>query len=150
MGGPTWFIRTHNAAVVAAPPPAGWEDNRTSSTGEVTFATGVDYPGFIIDDPVPDWTGRAALRFAVYSAEDTSVTLHMTVEDHLHNREYTDRFNRSFTILPGANRVSIPLEAVESGPTGRPMDMRSIANINVFVYRPARPVTLYFDDFRLE
>jgi hypothetical protein len=144
------FIRTHNAEVRRIPAPDEWVAANSGGVGEVTFKPPVEYPGFIIDDPVEDWSTYATLTFDVYSELDTVITLHMTIQDNAHNQMYSDRFNHSFKVGPGSNRISVPLDKVREAPAERSMDMSRIANINIFAYRPPVPLVVYFDRFVLE
>ena len=144
------FIRAHNAEVRRIPAPAGWVSADSGGVGEVTFRPPVEYPGFIIDDPVENWSGYSALTFDAYSEQDTVITLHMTIQDNAHNQMYSDRFNHSFKVAPGPNRIAIPLDIVRKAPAERSMDMSRIANINIFAYRPTGPFVVYFDRFMLE
>jgi hypothetical protein len=144
------FIRTHHATVRRISAPRGWSTANGGDVGEVTFKPPVEYPGFIIDDPFEDWSGYSALTFDTYSELDTVITLHMTIEDNVHNQMYSDRFNYSFKVAPGPNRITVPLDIVREAPAGRSMDMSRIANINIFAYRPTVPFVVYFDRFVLE
>jgi len=145
-----WFIRPHDASVSIVPTPSAWSDNHSGSVGSITFDTTVEYPGFVFDDPPADWSDYRALTLTAFSSEDTTVMLYLTIEDHTHNHEYDDRYNRRFTIIPGANTVSVPLDSVRNAPSSRVMDLTRIENLNIFMVGPRRPTTLYLDDITLE
>jgi hypothetical protein len=144
------FIRPHQTEVDIDFPPGNWYSNTSGNAARVTFLTEATYPGFVLSDPFPDWSGFDLLAFEVYSEIDTAIHIYMTIEDDHHNRQYEDRFNRSLTIRPGINQIEIPLREVRAAPKSRPMDMKAIASVNIFGYEPKTAFSLWFDDFRLK
>ena len=66
------------------------------------------------------------------------------------SHEYVDRFNRSFEIQKGVNRISIPLSEISEAPQGRAMDMKHIQSLALFSAQPEKGFSLYFDNLRLE
>ena len=144
------FIRPHQSDVKIVLPPEGWNANRTGNAARVTFRPGAVFPGFILSDPYPDWTGYDYLTFDVYSENESTVSIYMTIEDDRHNREYGDRFNKALRIEPGANHIGIPLSDIRRAPADREMDMRAVASINIFGHQPKAPFSLYFDNFELQ
>jgi hypothetical protein len=144
------FVFPHTADVKAVPPPPAWRSNQSSLAGRVTFQLSGTYPGFKLEDPVPDWTGYGLLSFDVYSDLDTAAKLTISIAEHRHLRVYEDRFNQRFVVAPGTNRVEILLDSVKQSPATREMNMAEIAHINIFAYRPSDTFSLYFDNFRLE
>ena len=108
------------------------------------------YPGISLSYLVGDWEGYETLAFDVFLEGDTVLTMTVRVNDLEHNEEYTDRFNRGFSLIPGQNQVTIDLNEVKNAPKGREMDMMKIVNICIFAYKLEVERTVYFDYFRLE
>jgi len=129
--------------------PVKWQTNKSRYAGCVTFEDGA-YPGFAFCNIRADWKDFNRLTFIVFSKEKRSVELHCRIHDTHHNNEYADRFNITLTIKPGGDTIEIPLDQVAGAPEGRTMDMSAIDCIGIFMVKPLRPVTLYFDDFKLE
>jgi len=143
------FIRTNNAELVKTHPPPGWKNPSSRNVGQLTMSAGI-YPGFNIEEPYPNWTSYKYIIFCIYSGLETVVNFTIRIEDIHHNDFYDDRFNYTITINPGLNQITIPLEKVKNAPSYREMDMTAICAIHFFSVRPDKPITLYFDDLRLE
>ena len=109
-----------------------------------------DYSGWGIQGPFPDWSGRRALAFEVYSELSEPVRMTLRIHDRSHNQEYRDRYNMEFVIQPGVTQIRVPLGQVKGAPAGRQMDLAAIDGIGMFIVRPERSFVLYFDGFRLE
>lgn len=139
------FVRGNDAALLRTDPPAEW----TAALGQagcVEFDRAA-YPGLWLSEPVPDWTGYAALEFEIWS--EAPAELFLRVHDRAHDQRYTDRYNRALPILAGANHFRIPLAEIEAGPHDRRLDLREVAGVAVFAAEPAGPLTVWFDEFRL-
>lgn len=133
-----------------ARPDAGVDPATTIDTvARITFQPAT-YPGFTFKEPKPDWRGHRDFVFEVYSDLPTPVEIVLRIDDVAHNQQYTDRFNRTLTVAPGANTFRIPLVDVRSAPQGREMDMRRIAKFLVFAVDPPTPFSLFLNGFRLE
>jgi hypothetical protein len=142
------FLRTEDARLESVAPPSGWIDAR-GEVGRVVFGVD-DYPGLVIREVYPDWRGYGSLVFDIYSPANTSVNLHVRIEDFSHNGDFADRFNRATAIRPGASRVSIPLADIKEAPVGREMNMQAIRAIHLFVVGPEDELVLYFDNLTLK
>ncbi len=99
-----------------------------------------------------DWRGFDALRFSIYNPEDLALMLNLKIHDRLHRQtglEYSDRFNRSLSILPGWNDFSIPLSDIESAPETRHMAMDEISMLQFFTHALSNTQSLYLDAIEL-
>lgn len=110
-----------------------------------TFAEG-RYPGAARRVP-RDWRGYGSLEFTVDTQEATDLVIR--IHDTQHDGRHADRFNRTVRLSTGRQRLSIPLDAVRQGPRGRELALAQVQELIVFVPRPARPITVCFDDFIL-
>jgi len=90
--------------------------------GLLMFRPG-EYPGIIIEEPYPDWSEWEQLTFRVSSAVPRPVSIVVRIDDIHHNNEYSDRFNRAFTIKPGDNAISIPVADIGAAPKTRKFDL---------------------------
>ncbi len=118
-------------------------DSQEGRVGKVIFSIGT-YPGIRIDEPYPDWRGYNELFFSIYSENQDAIELGLRIDDSHHNFQPDDRFDTRFTVHPGTNRFTIPLEKVRLGPANRETDMARITNIVIFSGRPTHPFVLYF------
>ena len=118
---------------------------------KVEFQPG-DYPDITLISFPPDWRGYETVRFSLYQAMDTPLTMELKVYDRAHRHNdyrYSDRFNRELILSPGWNDVSVSLNDVKNAPMGRVMDMTVIASISLFLHDLKQPMTLYLDDLYL-
>ncbi|UCE03701.1 MAG: hypothetical protein JSW67_05815 [Candidatus Latescibacterota bacterium] len=143
------FVRAYQAQLERTTPPAGWARPAATRVGRVTFLR-ARYPGLALVEPAPDWSAYDRLVFAAYSGLQTPVQLVVRIHDIHHDNRYSDRFNRTISIAPGANRIVVPLADVRAAPRGREMDLTRIRQLAIFAVQPPEPFSLYFDDFRLE
>lgn len=116
---------------------------------KVTLNPG-EYPGISMNYFQNDWRGYRNLSFDTFVEGDAPIEITVRVNDKEHNDEYTDRFNKSFLLLPGVNHIIIDLKDIMKAPKGRVMDMAEITNICIFAYRLKEHRTVYFDNFRLQ
>lgn len=99
-----------------------------------------------------DWRGYQALRFSIYNPSEDSLPIHCRVHDKQHDlngNHYYDRFNTTFTVLPGWNDFKIPLEDIMNAPKNRKMDLNNIRGLGIFVIRQPKPRAIFLDHVRL-
>ena len=147
----TWdrgLVRTQRADFSRAVPPAGWPELRHRHVGRLAMRAG-RYPGITLDELIADWSGYHSLRFDIYNAVDTPITLLLRIDDVRYRSAIEDRFNRAIKAAPGPNCIVIPLADVENGPKQRKMDLTEIHSLILFVDRLKTPLTIYIDEIRL-
>lgn len=142
------FLTTESARLKIVSPPMAMTAAR-EKVGELTLREG-KYPGFGILEPYPDWGVYETLQLDIYSPLDTLVDIHIRVEDLRHDGNFADRFNRTLSIVPGENHISISLLDIRVAPRGREMDMSAIAAIHFFAVDLRQRLTLYFDNVHLQ
>lgn len=142
------FLTTESARLKIVSPPSAMK-SAIGEVGQLNLRAG-EYPGFGIKEPYPDWMDYRTLRADVYSPLDTAVNIRVRVEDAYHDGDLTDRFNRTLSIAPGENQIVIPLPDIRLAPDGREMDTGAIAALHFFAVGLQRPITLYFDNIRLQ
>jgi hypothetical protein len=109
-----------------------------------------EFPGIVIEEPYPDWTGWEQLTFRVSSSLPRPVSLVVRIDDIEHNNEHSDRFNRAFTIGPGDNAISIPVADIGAAPKTRKLDLAHVRRVFLFVPALNESVTLDVSELRLE
>ena len=72
------------------------------------------------------------------------------IDDRAHNGEYQDRYNQSFRLVPGPNRIRIPLARVRSAPRDRALDLQAIARVFLFAAGLRETRTLLIGRFTLQ
>lgn len=109
-----------------------------------------DYPGLTPMIEKRDWSRYDALRFDIYNPQNEAVTLTVRIDDRKDYPNYADRYNKSFILKPGMNRMRIPLNTLVTSGTNRKLNLQKIYRILVFMTRPEKRVVLYVDYIRLE
>jgi hypothetical protein len=97
------------------------------------------YPGFSLGYFPGDWRGMRALQLLVVNPESTPIDLTVRIDDHEYRLEADDRYNRSFLLSPGANRIEISLSDVAAAPRGRQLDLGRIHVLLVYAVDLEQP-----------
>jgi hypothetical protein len=143
---PAFIELDGNQLVPGAGPPG---DSAASRLARLDLAPGL-YSGIAFEEPYPDWRGRTALTLTIVSDLDRPLAMAIRVHDAAHDQRYRDRFNRRLTIVPGTNRVRIPVEDIWTAPDRRRMDLRRIRGVLLFAYDLKQPAHVYLGPLRLE
>ena len=109
------------------------------------------YSGVSMDYLPADWRGYNCLVAEIFIAGNKPQRVTLRIHDAQHasnNFNFNDRFNRSFSLLPGWNKLEITLSDVAQAPAQRPMNMSQIENISLFVIE-APTLTLKLDNLSL-
>ncbi len=114
------------------------------------------YSGIGLKDFPRDWSAYGAVRLRVFNPDQNLLTLHFRIHDQYHTSHknshslgYSDRFNTSFKLKPGWNRLQVALAKVAHAPKGRLLDLTKIGGMGLFVGKLAEPRTIYIDDVML-
>lgn len=141
------FLVIKSAELVVVTPPVGW--GMHNRVGKLRLKPAI-YPGLLIQEPYPNWTGYRSLAFTIYSEMHDPIVLSLRIDDIHHNNAHEDRFNHRITVEPGINQFVVPIEEIKKGPTNREMDMTKIALIVLFASHPHELYTINIDNIRLE
>ena len=145
-----YFCRgSHGATLTIESVPPDFATATGKFVGKVKYGT-TSGPALSLDDVVGDWSPFDALKFEVYSLAQKPVEVILSIHDHGPRQTMTDHCNIVLKINPGNNSISIPVQQIRTNPKTREMDVRQIISLVVFRLEPTEPVTLYFDQFRLE
>ncbi len=105
------------------------------------------YPGAKLEYFPADWRGLQSLNLELFNPQSSPLRITLRVHDWLHEQGPTryatrDRFNRSYRLKPGWNKISVSLAQIEHAPRGRLMDLSNIRDITFFVGRLRQPKRL--------
>ena len=109
-------------------------------------------PGVEIRNLVSDWSDYSSLGVIVEVMGDSNLVLTLRVHDKLHrrgNQPHEDRYNRTFSLAPGINNLSILLQDIRSAPKTRSMDMTNIEALILFSNRPESTPGINLYEIRL-
>jgi hypothetical protein len=109
-----------------------------------------DYPGLRPKLASNDWQGYSSFSFDVYNTQNTDIPLTVNIDDIKDYPDYSDCYNKTFHLQPGANTVSIPMYTLVTSDTKRNLDPQTICRVLIFAAKPGKRVVLYFDYFRLK
>ncbi|MEZ5358272.1 MAG: VanZ family protein [Candidatus Zixiibacteriota bacterium] len=143
------FIRMHSADIEFVPNQYFDSTESNETCVRITLRP-AQYPEFYFKEPLPNWSPYNHFSYQVFSPADTAIRLYMRIEDVHHKGVFNDRFNRFFTIVPGLNRIDIPLEDIRRAPADREMDMTFISAFSLFAKDTRTPFELYLDNFELK
>ena len=129
-----YFGHVQHAKSTRGPLPDQWARPGDGMSLRIESAT-ERWPGFVMDEPAPDWRGRHYLNLDVTNPEVESIQLTVRVHDVAHDQRHEDRFNRTVLLAPGRTTVTIPLADIASGPAHRALDLGQVAGIIVFADR---------------
>jgi hypothetical protein len=142
------FVSTNHAKLTVVTAPREWREASGKLVAEVTLHK-AKYPGIEFTDLHPDWSGYSYLVLSIYSTTPRPFPLVIRIHDENHNFALHDRFNRRLAIVPGENRVRIPIEAIRTAPLRREMDMSAIKTVILFSPVPQHPLTFQLSNLRL-
>ena len=127
------------------------EKNATSGkySLKVSLPSG-QYPGIHFQGFKRDWSGSGFLKMDVYQSSEEIILFHIRIDDNQSGWEYANRFDINFTLNPGMNHISIPVDSIKTNLHRRPLNLRRIERMMVFVPNNAKRRELHIDHIRLE
>jgi hypothetical protein len=116
------------------------DEGRPASAVQLTLPPG-KYPGIALSHFPGDWRGFRALRLLLVNPDPLPYEMTVRIDDaeYDYKLDLDDRYNRSFVLSPGANRIEIPLADVATAPRGRRFDLARARNLLVFAVDLERP-----------
>lgn len=99
------------------------------------------YPGVVLSYFPGDWRGMRALRLLIVNPEPTPIELTVRIDDaeYDYRLDLDDRYNRSFPLSPGANRIEIPLSDVATAPRDRRFDLGRVKSLLMYAVDLEQP-----------
>jgi hypothetical protein len=107
------------------------------------------YPGVTPMLRENDWSEFRNLCFDIYNPQEGEIQVTVRIDDRKIWPDYPDRYNKSFRLVKGSNRIEIPLITLVTSGTGRKMDLKSIHRFLLFMVTPPEKNVLYVDYIRL-
>ena len=144
------FVTTDGleAAVVDLPEP--W----ASPAGESALRLGYDpqhRPAVQVVEPMRDWRGHSVLAVDLTNPGEVELELTLRILDAAHDWTAADRLNLPLVIPPRTRAaVRVSLDALESAPAARPMDLSRIVDVMLFGRPPQAAGALYVSRIWLE
>ena len=108
-----------------------------------------DWSGVYYVGGLNSWRGYRRLRFDIFNPGDP-FQLECRIDDDRPQPAYTERFTRYFSVAPGWNHFTIPLEQVENAPTVGKLNLGAIEKMLLVTEREDPPRTFYLDNVGLE
>ena len=143
------FISAPRVDREIVPAPPDWKGRAGRPVVRVTFSPR-PWPGVVVREPYPDWSGYSVLRFQIFSGLDSSREIVLWIEDLPHNDLRSDRYEESFEIKPGLNDFTVAFQDLREAPAGREMQLDAVTFLMLFTRRPTDTFDLYFGDVWLE
>jgi VanZ family protein len=133
------------------PPPSGFTRAHGKQVAKLVFInTGRRPPRLDLAEISGDWSSFSSLDFEVYLPPDQPP---MKIKLRLLDDEpkgYDNHFKLILDLKPGDNSFSMPRELIRTGGgSNHPMHLEKIQDVELLIEPPPRPVTLFFDNFRL-
>jgi hypothetical protein len=93
-----------------------------------------EYGYFDCEKPsLSDWTSYEYLAMDVYSPSETTVKLAVTIRDGVGTGKYDDRYNGTFQLGHGMNRIKIALATIGTLTGSRLLDLRQVKTWAIIV-----------------
>lgn len=108
-----------------------------------------EYPGLAPMIKDNDWHKYGAFQFDVHNPQDADIRLSVRIDDREDYPDYADRYNGTFVVRPGANIITIPLDSMITSGSKRPLNLKMIYRLVVFMGQPKDKTVLYVDYLRL-
>ena len=110
------------------------------------------YPGVALEVIYPDWSAYQYLNISIHNDQKRNLDVEVKVYDRLHRQtgyEYSDRFNREVSLMPGWNNLKINLQDILNAPQGRRMNLGDIAGFSIFMQNPETVTSIHLDNIHL-
>ncbi len=108
------------------------------------------YPGIEFEGIPSDWSKSSNFKMDIFNPEEENIKFHIRIDDSGSGWEYADRFDFNVNLQPGMNNISIPLVSIKTNIHSRPLDLKTIERLMVFIPRNAKKREIYIDNIRLE
>jgi VanZ family protein len=142
-----WRIATRGATLQPAPCPT--PESALIRCALLEFDGG-GYPGVLIDEPYPDWTGYQTLAFSAWVRDTEPLVLGVVVYDRHYDGTDNMPFNENITLSRGHHDVAIPLARLRGSIHHRPLDLTAIRGMRLYAVHPSRPARITVSSIRLQ
>jgi len=116
---------------------------------KVVFPKG-GYPGLNCIIGLPkDWRNFDTLKFDFYNPQQEVIKFGIMIKDYLSD-SYAQRYDGYFAFKPGMNSFEFNITGLKTNSKKRVLSMDRIEHLSIFLFKPEKKFTLYFDNIRLE
>lgn len=109
-----------------------------------------EYSGIHFQEIESDWSKGSHFKMDLYNPERDAMTFHIRIDDHKSGWEYANRFDLNFKLIPGMNSISIPTNSIRTNINHRPMNLKRIKRMMVFIPDNRQKREIHIDHIRLE
>ncbi|MDD3605319.1 MAG: hypothetical protein PHD86_09050, partial [Kiritimatiellae bacterium] len=110
---------------------------------------GFQYPGLFLESMPRDWRGAEALLFDIFWPEISAREICVRMDDQKGNPAYANRFQKSFVLQPGMNRIRLECEEFSRTSGGAMMDLSHVMRMGLFYLKAEKDDVFYLDNVRL-
>ncbi len=127
------------------------EKNATSGKYclKVIFPPG-KYPEINFQEIGHDWSEFHFLKVDIFNPGEKGVNFCIRIDDKESGSEYANRFDTVFELKQGINQISIPTNSIRTNIHHRPLNLKRIKGMIVFIMNNNKQRELYLDNIRLE
>ncbi|MGQ9647778.1 MAG: metallophosphoesterase [Thermodesulfobacteriota bacterium] len=127
------------------------EENATSGKHslKVSLPPG-QYPGINFEKIKKNWSGASRFEMDVFNPSEETVRFHIRIDDHKSGWAYANRFDINFELKQGMNHISIPADSIRTNVHRRPLNLKRIERMMVFIPNNPGRTELFIDNIRLE
>lgn len=108
------------------------------------------YPGINFRGVREDWSKSNFFKIDVFNPSEERFNFHIRIDDHKSGWEYAHRFDTDFELKPGMNSISIPMDSIKTNINHRPLNVKKIKRLMVFVPNNNKRREIYIDHIRLQ
>ncbi len=144
-----YFYFSHETEMSFEPLPAPYRKDPENRAAHLILKP-VDYAGLTLREPVPDWRRYRSLDFEMVSTLPDTIPMALRIDDVTVGNDWTRAAYVNLSLKPGMNTFRIPLEEIRRSPRARLLDMARIQSVTLFIVHVRKPVSLWWDDVRLE
>jgi hypothetical protein len=97
-----------------------------------------------------NWSEGNYFGMDVFNPSEERITFHIRIDDNKSGWEYADRFDINFELKQGINHISIPTDSIRTNIHHRPLNLKRIERMMVFIPNNSKKRELFIDNIRLE
>jgi hypothetical protein len=86
----------------------------------------------------------------IFNPSGEDIKFHVRIDDHKSGWEYANRFDTNCELKKGMNYISIPTDSIKTNIHHRPLDLKKIKRMMVFIPNNPQKREFYLDNIRLE
>jgi hypothetical protein len=137
-----------------------WECHKWFERSEVNATSGKyslkvslsagNYPGVDFQEIQNDWSKSRYFKMDIFNPFKEIFRFHVRIDDNKSGWEYADRFDIDFKLKPGMNYISIPTDSIRTNIHHRPLNLKKIKRMMVFIPGNLKKREIFLDNIRLE